>query len=207
MVITHLGGNCFKLSAGDTTVAVNPPSSTSKHTVSKFGSNIVLISAEHEDWNGVETASHGTKEPFVIRGPGAYEIGDVVVTGYASQGSLGKETSTYGNTVYLLEFDGMKVLILGALSSGKLSQDIRSDIDDVDIVFVPLGGSTLDAKDAHDLSVALEAKLVLPYAVNGAADLKEFISVAGVSGLKPQEKITLRPKDIAAMSGEVVVLQ
>jgi len=207
MVITYVGGNCFKLSAGDTTIAVNPPASSSPHKVSKFGADVVIIPVAHEDWNGEETASHGGKEPFVVRGPGAYEVGDAVITGYASQGALGKKTDEWGNTVYTLQFDGMKVLLLGALSSAKLSPEIRADVDDVDIVFVPLGGSTLDAKGAHDLVVALEAKVIIPYHVNGDKELKEFIKIAGVAGVKPQEKLTLRAKEVSTMNGTIALLQ
>lgn len=207
MILTAVGKHGFKLASGDTTIAVNPPSSKSAEKVPKFGADIVLISAHHPDWDGEETASHGDKEPFVVRGPGAYEVGDVVVTGYASEGALGKETSEFGNTVYFVEFDGMRLLILGALSSGKLSQEIRSGIDAVDVVFVPVGGETLGAKEAHDLVVSLEPKLVIPYVVDGDADLKEFLKTAGASSVKPVEKLTLRAKEVALMSGEVAVLQ
>jgi len=207
MVITYVGGNCFKVSAGDTTIAVNPPSASSKHKVPKFGADIVIIPAAHPDWDGEETASHGAKEPFVVRGPGAYEVGDVVITGYASEGAQGKETNDYGNAVYAVQFDGMNILLLGALSSAKLPQEIRADLDDVDIVFVPLGDSTLEAKSAHDLIVSLEAKLIIPYAVGTDKDLKEFVNLSGAAGAKPQEKLTLRAKDVTLMSGEVVILK
>ena len=207
MVITYVGGHCFKISAGDTTIAVNPPATKSSFKVSKFGADVVLIPTEHPDWNGDETASHGSKESFVVRGPGAYEVGDVVVTGYASEGSVGKETSDNGNTVYAVQFDGMKLLLLGALSGGKLSPEALSDITDVDIVFVPVGGETLDPKKAHELVVKLEAKLIIPYAVGKDADLKEFIETEGAKGLKPVEKLTLRAKEVATMTGDIALLK
>jgi len=207
MVITYLGGNCFKLTAGDTTIAVNPPSATSTHKVSKFGADIVIIPTTHKDWDGEETASHGAKDPFVIRGAGAYEVGEVVITGYPSQGAMSGETSEYGNTIYFLQFDGMKVLLLGALSSSKLPQEVRADLDNVDIVFVPLGDKTLDAKAAHDLTVSLEAKVIVPFAVGNDKDLKEFMKLAGSGDVKAQDKLTLRAKEVATMSGEVVLLK
>lgn len=208
MIITFAGGHCFKLSSGDTTIAVNPPAAKSAYKVPKFGADLVLISIEAPDWNGDETASLGGKEPFVVRGPGAYEVGDIVVHGYASEGAMGKETSEWGNTVYTVEFDGMHVLLLGAISSNKLSQELRSDLSDVDIVFVPVGGETLDTKKAHELVVSLEPKLVIPYAVGGKdTELKEFIETEGAKGLKPVEKLTLRAKEVALMSGEIALLK
>ncbi|MEK7613756.1 MAG: MBL fold metallo-hydrolase [Patescibacteria group bacterium] len=207
MVISYIGGHCFKLSSGDTTIAINPPRSTSEFKVSKFGADVVLISAADPEWDGEETASHGGKEPFVIRGPGAYEVGDVVVTGYASEGALGKETSEFGNTVYVVEFDGMKVLLLGALSSTKLSPELRADLDEINIVFVPVGGKTLDPKGAHELVVSLEPNVIIPYAVDGDADIKSFVKTAGAHEVKPVDKLTLRAKEVALMSGEVVLLK
>lgn len=207
MVINYVGGYCFKISSGDTTIAVNPPSGTSTLKVPKFGADVVLISSAHPDWDGEETASHGAKEPFVIRGPGAYEVGDVVVTGYASQGALGKETSEYGNTAYVVEFDGMKTLILGALSSPKLPQEMRADLDAINIVFVPVGGATLEPKAAHELTVSLEPNLIIPYAVGDDAELKLFVKTAGAQGTKAVEKVTLRAKEVELMSGEIALLQ
>lgn len=207
MIITYAGGNCFKLSAGATTVAVNPPSSKSSHKVSKFGADVVLISAVHPDWDGEETAAHGGKEAFVIRGPGAYEVGDVVVTGFSSEVSFGKEASEFGNTIYHIEFDGMKILVLGALSSPKLSQEVRSNVDEIDIVFVPVGGPTLNPEEAHDLVVSLEPHLIVPYSVDGADALKAFLKTSGAQDTKPTDKLTIRTKEVGVMNGEVIVLK
>jgi L-ascorbate metabolism protein UlaG (beta-lactamase superfamily) len=207
MVITYAGGYCFKISSGDTMIAVNPPESTSAHKVAKFGADVVLISTQHPDWNGEGTAMLGGKEPFVVRGPGAYEIGDVVVTGYASEGALVGETSEYANTVYVVRFDGIKILILGALSNNKISQDALGDAGDVDIVFVPVGGATLEPKKAHELVVKLEAKVIIPYAVGNERELSEFLENEGAKGVKPVDKLTLRAKEVAGMSGEIVILK
>lgn len=207
MIISYAGGNTFKLASGDTVIAINPPAASSAHKIPKFGADIVIISTAHEDWDGEETASHGAKEPFVIRGPGAYETGDVVVTGYASEGAQHGEKDTHANTVYTVQFDGMKVLLFGALSSAKLPQEVRADLGNVDIVFVPLGERTLDAKSAHDLAVSLEPKLIIPHTSNGNKGLKEFVKLSGAEDVKPVEKLTLRAKDLTVMNGEVALFK
>jgi hypothetical protein len=68
MVITYMGGECFKVSQGDLTIALNPPSKDSKLKTSKFGSDIVLSTVNNEDMNGIENASFGEREPFAITG-------------------------------------------------------------------------------------------------------------------------------------------
>lgn len=206
MVIQRAGGYCFKISAGDTMLAVNPPSQKSKHKVSKFGSNIVLISIPDINWNGVETATHGGKDPFVIQGPGAYEVGDVTITGYATPANYNEVMSDVGNTVYVVEMDGIRVLILGGVSVSKLPSTVRSELDDVDIVFVPVGESVLDAKGAHELVTAIGPKVIIPYAVGKDDVLKAFLKAEGGTGVKAVDKFTVRAKELAGMDGEVVLL-
>lgn len=207
MVIQKTGGYGFKLSAGPVTVAVNPPSSRSKkHKVSKFGADVVLVSIPDDDWNGVDTATHGEKEPFVIKGPGAYEVGDVRVTGYGSRSDYGDVLSDVGNTVYIIEMDGIRVLALGALSSAKLPQEIRAELDEIGIVLVPVGDGTLDPKAAHELVTGIEPNVIIPYAVGSDKDLSAFLKAEGETGVKPTDKFTVRTKELAAMDGALVLL-
>jgi len=207
MVIQKAGGYGFKSSAGPVTVGVNPASARwKKHKVSKFGSDLVLISLPDSDWNGAETATHGEKEPFVISGPGAYEVGDVTVRGYATRSDYGDVLSDVGNTVYIMDMDGIRVLILGALSSAKLPQEVRAELNEVGIVLVPVGDGTLDPKAAHELVTSIEPKAILPYAVGSDKELQAFLKAEGGEATKAGDKFTVRAKELAAMDGEVVLL-
>ena len=206
MVIQKAGGYGFKISAGPVTVAVNPPSQKSKHKVSKFGADVVIISLPDTDWNGVETATHGEKEPFVIQGPGAYEVGDITVTGFASRSDYGDVLSDVGNTVYVMNMDGIRVLILGGLSSPKLSQEARAELDNIGIVLVPVGDGTLDPKGAHELVTGIEPKAIIPYAVGSEKELQAFLKAEGGEAIKAGDKFTIRPKELAAMDGDVVLI-
>jgi hypothetical protein len=84
MVITYLGADFFKVQFGDITIAVNPISKESKLKQARFGADIALVSANHPDLNGVDMVSHGDKKPFVISGPGEYEIKGVFIKGLPS---------------------------------------------------------------------------------------------------------------------------
>lgn len=208
MVIQKVGGYCFKLSAGPVTVALNPPDAKSKLKVNKFGTDLVLVSLRHADWDGVETASHGDKEPFVVQGPGAYEVGEITISGFASASSYGGDELDYGNTVYVFDMDGIRVLALGACSSAKLPQDLRAELDDIGIALVPVGDGTLDPKAAHELMVSIEPKIIIPYGVgpDGDAAVKAFLKAEGESP-KADEKLTIRAKEVATHDGDVVLLQ
>lgn len=208
MIIQKVGAHCFKFSAGPVTVAVNPPDAKSTLKVNKFGSDLVLVSMRHPDWDGAETASHGENRPFVITGPGAYEVGDITVNGFATTTCYAGDECDVGNTVYIFDMDGIRVLVLGALSSPKLPQDLRAELDSIGIALVPVGDGTLDPKAAHELMVTLEPKIIIPYGVgaDGAEALKAFLKAEGEAPA-PEEKLTVRAKDVAQRDGDVVVLQ
>lgn len=212
MVITYHGGECFRVSFGDTTLAFNPISKDSKLKGTKFGSDIVFVSLQDPDMNGSDQAGFGDKQPFVIEGPGEYEVKDVVVKGFASESNYRKPKRL--NTIYFATLEGMNLCFLGALSTGDLPQDAKQEIEDIDILFVPIGGDgVLDAGEAAKLAVKLEPHIVIPMHYSTSAGdigekdaLKHFIKEAGEEGTKPIEKLTLKKKDLEGKEGEVVVL-
>jgi L-ascorbate metabolism protein UlaG (beta-lactamase superfamily) len=207
MIITYLGGEFVKVQFGDTVLAFNPPSRDSKLKSSRFGADVALISANHPDLNGVELVSHGDRKPFVISGPGEYEVKGVVVRGFGTNSEYGGGCI---NTVYTVTLEGMKLCFLGVLSSAELPATLKEELDEIDILFVPIGGSGVLAPSAADkLAVALEPHLVIPIHFEGLGDksaLKQFLKEAGEEKTQPIEKLTLKKKDLEGKEGEVVVL-
>ena len=80
MIITYNGLQFFKISQGEMTMAFNPVSKSSKSGISsKFGADIALVTTNHPDYNGVEQLSHGDRVPFVVSGPGDYEVKEIFI--------------------------------------------------------------------------------------------------------------------------------
>lgn len=198
-----MGGECFKVSQGDLTIALNPPSKDSDLKTPKFGSDIVLSTLNHEDMNGVENTSFGDREPFVISGPGEYEVRGVAVRGFGSPSTYGGENHV--NTIYSISLEGMNLCFLGAQSTTELPQAATQELDDIDILFVPVGGDgVLTASQAEKLAVGLEPKAVIP--MHYTADtLKAFLKEAG-EDVKPIDKLTVKRKDLEGKEGEIIVL-
>lgn len=220
MVITYLGGEFVKVQFGGITLAFNPPSKESKLKATRFGADVALVSLNHSDFNGVETVTHGERRPFVIQGPGEYEIKDVVVRGFPTESRYGGETRI--NAVYTVALEGMKLVFLGALSSPELPPALKERMDEIDILFVPIGGDgVLTPSAAEKLSVALEPRLIIPTHWEGLSDpkgkqasneagknaLKQFLKEAGEEKTVPQERLTLKKKDLEGKEGEVIVLK
>ena len=62
----------------------------------------------------------------------------------------------------------------------------------------------LDHAAAYKLAVALESKAVVPMHYTPAS-LKSFLKEAGAEDTKPQEKLTVKKKDLDGKEGEIVV--
>ena len=205
MVITHHGGQCFKVSFGDTTLAFDPISKKSSLTPVKFGADVAFTSLNHPDFNGVDEVAFGAKQPFVINGPGEYEIGDVTARGYGIKTMY--DNKEHFNTIYQVMLEGMTMLFLGALGTAEIDPKILGEFGDIDILFLPIGGGdVLDVPAASKLATKLEAHVIIPMHYNDTA-LKAFLKEEGSENGKPQEKLTIKKKDILTMEGEIVVLK
>ena len=204
MIITNHGKQFFKIQQGDTVIAINPISKESKEfNKVKFGSNIVLVTTNHPDFNGIENATYGDNEPFVVEGPGEYEISDIFITGFETKSVIdGKE---YYNTVYKIRFEEMVIVFCGNISSD-LDPKIKEQIVEPDLLFVPINGNnTIDPVKAHKLANSLEAKAVVPMDFD-KANLAQFLKESG-ENVEPTEKATLKKKDFTEMKGNVIVLK
>lgn len=209
MIITYEGVDFIKLQQGDLTVALNPVSKQSKLSGSNFGADVAMISLNHPDMNGVDAVTRKEKAPFVINGPGEYEVAGFFIKGYQSQSVYGGTERI--NTIYAFEIDGIRIVYLGALSQKDLDPQVKEELGDIDILFVPIGGEgVLDAAEAYNLAVKREPHVIIPIHFNQVGEkdaLKKFIKEGGEEDLKPVEKLTIKKKDIETMKGDIVVLE
>jgi len=209
MIITYQGLQFIKIQQGDLTIAINPVSKTSNYKSSRFGADIALCSLNHGDMNGVDMVAHGDRNPFIISGPGEYEVGGIFVKGFASPSHYDGDEKI--NTIYSFVVDGMNICFLGAYDGANFPTKVREAIDGVDVLFLPIGGQgTLNAVEASKLAVKMEAKIVIPvhYGEVGDKDaLKIFLKESDAEGVKAIEKLTLKKKDLDGKDGDVVVLE
>jgi len=205
MVITYQGGSFFKVQFGDITIAFNPVSKDSKLKAVRFGADIALVSVNHRDLNGVDQVSFGDRQAFAITGPGEYEIKEVFIKGFKSESKYDKEDRL--NTIYSVNLENMNLCFLGALSSKDLPTDANEAIEEVDILFVPIGvDGVLSPSDAYKLAVKMEPKLIVPVYWGNEAALKTFLKEAGEESVKAIDKLTLKKKDLEGKDADVVVL-
>jgi hypothetical protein len=188
MVITFQGLESFKITQGDLSISINPLNS-------RVSSDITLITS---------SAFAGEGKGFIVSGPGEYEIKDVGVKGFLSETTYkGKSI----NTIYQVSFEGMKLAFLGALSNSTLSPEAFESLEDIDILFVPIGGEgVLDPASAYKLAVSLEPGIIIPTHYD-AKSLKQFLKEGGDENISAVDKLVIKKKDLEGKEGDIVVLK
>ena len=214
MIVSYQGVESFKISQGDLTIAINPISKESrlvggqaKLKPARFGADITLVSANHPDFNGSSQTSKGEAQPFVISGPGEYEVRGVFIKGFLSESDYSGQKL---NTIYLISFEGMNLCFLGALSNPAIPPQVLEELEDIDILFAPIGGGgVLDARAAYKLAVSLEPSIIIPmnYGEVGEKDALRVFLKEGGEEAETLEKLVVKKKDLETREGDIVVLK
>jgi len=214
MDIFYLGHSSFKLKGKKATVVTDPYDSVMVGL--KFPKNveadIVTVSHAHDDHNAVSQIG-GT--PFVVTGPGEYEIKGTGIIGLPSFHDNEKGKSRGANTIYNMEMDGVHIAHLGDLGEMLTDKEIE-ELGSVDILLIPVGGVfTITAKQAQELITGIEPSVVIPMHY-GRADLnqKAFRELSPVSTflelmggtVAPQPKLSIT-KDKIPEQMQIIVLE
>ncbi len=215
MDITYLGHSSFRIRGKNATVVTDPYDSDMvglkfpKHVAA----DIVTISHDHKDHNAVEAIE---ESPYVINGPGEYEIKGVGIVGVSVFHDNENGAKRGKNTIYRIEIDGISVVHLGDLGHVMNSAQV-DELDGVNILLVPVGGVyTIDPSQATQLINDIEPSIVIPMHY-GRAELNQkefgelsplgaFLKEIGKEGIAPQPKLTIT-KDKLPAEMQVVTLE
>ena len=210
MVITWYGQACFKIQSGDLVIAIDPFAKEIGLTPPRFRADIAFVTHGHFDHSN--TAAFGG-DPFVISGPGEYEVKGVLARGIETHHDRvqGKERGL--NTIYRIEVEGITLLHMGDFGEERMRENTLESVGNVDVLFIPVGGTyTIDAEDAGRVTKQIEPAFVVPmhYKLPGVkanlAGVEPFLKEMGVSKPEPVEKLTLKKKDIPEEAKTAVVV-
>ncbi|HPA25685.1 MAG TPA: MBL fold metallo-hydrolase [bacterium] len=221
MYIQWFGQSFFKITAknylgNEVAVAIDPFNKNYGLKVpNKFGADLALITHDHEDHNNLEIIK-GTElspEPFVISGPGEYEIKGIMVYGVPAFHDDEAGAKLGENTIYILEIENMWLAHLGDLGQKKLTEKQLEHLEGVDILMIPIGGTyTLDSKGASQIISEIEPRIIIPmhYKIPGL-NIKELDGVDKFikeTGFKSEEtdKFKITKKDLPSDETKLVIL-
>jgi len=196
MNITYLGHSCFRLRGKQKTVICDPYQKSIGFTLPKSKADIVTLS--HKDSTSFDIG-RVEGNPFVVKGPGEYEIGGVSIYGLQVKPDE-KSKQKKPSIVYVINIDRYRVCYLGDLKHS-LSEKQLEEIDGVDVLLVPVGEKdSFDTGKVVSLIEKIEPKVVIPMfyktknhvaAFSARASLEDFIKAWGREA-NNQEKLNLK---------------
>lgn len=213
MEISWLGHSAFKLRGKNVTIITDPfdPQMVGLK-FPKVEADIVTISHDHQDHNQANLVEG---KPFIIQGPGEYEIKGVSIFGVACFHDSSSGTERGKDTAYAINIDGLRVCHLGDLGH-KLTSDQLEELNGVEILLLPVGGNyTLGPKEAGEVVLQLEPKIVIPmhYQTPGLnpqifaklSPVEEFLKAIGETAA-PQPKLVITSQNLPE-ERQVVILE
>lgn len=213
MDIKYLGHSSFSLRSKRGTVVTDPfdPKMVGLR-FPKVEAQIVTLSHDHRDHNQYKLVGG---DPLVINLAGEYEQSGIRITGFPVYHDDKKGEARGKNTIYKIEQDGVLVLHCGDLGH-KLSDTLVEEIDQVDVLLIPVGGHyTIGPKEAAEVVKLLEPKLVIPMHYKHPkldsgfskklSPLSDFLSEMDVSDGGPVKTLRVKKQDLGEEMSVVVM--
>ncbi|MEI7987572.1 MAG: MBL fold metallo-hydrolase [Chloroflexota bacterium] len=191
MEIFWYGLSCFRMVERGSIAIVTDPydHNVTGYPQLKLKADVVTVS---HDAPGHAYISAVKGEPYVITGPGEYEIGGVFITGVRTNGRKRSSDEPF-NTLYLFNIDEVSVVHLGDLRRVPSQAEVEA-LGQVNVALVPVGDeSGWNAAKAAEIISLLEPGIVIPmhYATPETTlelqPLNRFLKEMGV------DKVTTEP--------------
>lgn len=160
MIITWLGHACFALenSTGHHLVT-DPFHPRIGYLPPVMNADVVTISHSHSDHNAPEQV---LGDPIIITYLANEKLYDFYIKGINTYHDNVQGTKRGTNIINIIETDGLRIGHCGDLGH-LLDQKTLTNIGELDILFVPVGGVyTLDGAQASDLVQQLKPQLTVP---------------------------------------------
>jgi L-ascorbate metabolism protein UlaG (beta-lactamase superfamily) len=205
MTISWFGLGSFKITSKDLTIITDPFGSQTGLTAVRGGADVVISSNPTLNWSN--NFSSITGNPFVIDGPGEYDIKEAFIIGTRAEN---KELGP--TTIYSIDVEGIRIAFLGPIKQTHLTDEQKQSFEGADIVLIPVGGKQiLDYEAATKIATQLEPFIIIPHSYKTPGlelsldKLDKFLQEMG-SKHTEEEKLTLKKKDLAGDATSLVVL-
>lgn len=172
MRVQWYGQSTFHLTAPEASVTIDPFADMSELAASRgmqfdyppiagLEPTLLLVTHEHIDHNGVDTV--GGDPPILRSTAGRLEspLGEVIAIASEHDDEAG--TLRGPNTIFVFELDGLRVSHFGDFGQRELREEQAAAIGDLDLLFIPVGGSaTIGGEQAAEIVARLRPRWVVP---------------------------------------------
>ncbi len=205
MTISWFGLGSFKIVGKDITIITDPFGKESGLTAVRGAADVVICSNPKLNWCNNFSSISGN--PFIIDGPGEYDIKEAFIIGTPAENKeLGPAT------IYSIEVEGIRIAFLGPIKQGALTDEQKEAFEGSDIALVPVGGKQiLDFEAGAKIGNQLEPYIIIPhsYKIPGLElnldKLDKFLQEMGGKHTE-EEKLSLKKKDLAGEQTSLIVL-
>jgi len=216
MNINWHGQSCFQIFSAQgkdnhVSIVIDPFDESTGLKLPKLQADIVLVTHEHSDHNNVKAVSG---EPFIIKGPGEYDIKKVFIQGISGYHDNVQGTQRGSITIYTIETEEMRLCHLSDLGQKELTSSQLDKIGDIDILMIPIGGIyTIDAAEAVKVMAQIEPRVIIPmhYKIPKLKikldDIDKFLKNLGIKKPESLPKLSIKKKDISAEEAKIIILQ
>lgn len=216
MNIQYYGDFCFKITTkpngratGDVVLVTDVPEKSTGLRAPQGEAQIVILSHQERDAPELGLIKG---EPLVLVDPGEYSVKGVTLVGLPSFRDTEQGVVRGKNTIFLVESEEMRLCFLGALGH-QLEPSIIEKLGDIDLLFIPAGGTDTISFDVLDeLIRKIEPKVIIPmhYRIPGMKtdchDVKKFCDTVGNCPDETLARYSIKKKDIEGRMMEVVLL-
>jgi L-ascorbate metabolism protein UlaG (beta-lactamase superfamily) len=205
MTISWFGLSSFKITSRDITIITDPFGKTTGLTAVRGAADVIISSNPTLDWCNNFSSISGN--PFIISGPGEYDIKDIFIIG------AGAENKELGqNTIYSIEVESIRIAFFGPIQQTSLTDEQKETLEGSDIVLIPVGGrQILDYEFATKIANQLEPFIIIPHSYKtpglelNLEKLDKFLQEMGGKHTE-EEKLTLKKKDLVGEQTSLIVL-
>ena len=194
------GHACFEIT-NDITLVTDPHDGKSIGIPApNVSGDIILVSHDHYDHNKVKSVEKdGSK---IVTDGRKRTISDVQINGYDSFHDEVEGEKRGENIIFKFVCDGISFCHLGDLGH-VLDEKTISQIGDVDILFIPIGGTyTIDSDEAWSLISKMKPKIAVPmhYKIEGLslpiAGIDSFLDKNNFKLLKVGNEIDIEKEEL-----------
>ena len=200
MVIFWHGGNCVSIQNQEAELVIDPQD-LEKELKSAKSAEVFLLASPELRRSGLTSDSKSVKIPaksssFIINTPGEYDTKGFFVMG------IGEIVDA---VIYIVESEGIRVCHLPGIKK-ELTDEQMEMISDVDVLLADIGNSDDSNEIAAKVINQIEPRIVVPIGYDPSKKQKTFLEEMGASGNEPQNKLSVKKKDLPQEETEVIIL-
>ncbi len=137
-------------------------------------------------------------EPFIVRGPGEYEIQGIFVDGIRMLAEVEKD-----RTVYIIGAEGMRICYWPTPSKSDLSTGQLEKIGVISALLIPIDGpGSLSKQEASKIISQIEPNVIIfiDHSIlkegKGKEKIRGFLKEMGLESIQKEKEVLLKKEDI-----------